>query len=117
LYTSEDDQAPVGVGEKVAECYVYGLHKRAVQPLHHLIGPASALRAGINDQITLRFPIIAAAWAVEFGRGCLAIRQMDFPLDLGLGVGDLAHLCHDTRIILGVFIHPKACALTLDPSL
>ena len=112
--TAEDDQAPGGVGEQVSELHVDGLHERAAQLLHRLIGAADALRARINDQIALRLPRIAAAGAVELGCRRLAIRQMDFPLDLRLGAGDLSHLRHRTGGILGVFVDAKTRALPFD---
>src|SRR4030095_13497902 len=82
-----------------------------------LIGAPDALRPRINDQIALRYRRIATAGALKLGRRCLAIRQMDFPLDLCLSAGDLAYLRDHTRSILGIFVDAKTRALALDPLL
>ena len=54
---------------------------------------------------------------MKLGRRRLAIRQMDFPFDLRLGGGDLAHLRHHACGVLGVFVDAKTRALSLDPVL
>src|SRR5258708_39037372 len=75
------------------EIYTLSLHDAL--PICRLIDAADPLRTRIDDQIRLRLARIPAAGAVHPGRRRLAIRQMHFPLDPCLAVGDLAHLRDD----------------------
>ena len=72
--TAQDDQAPGGIGQQVAELHVDGLHERAAQLLHRLIDAADA-GTGIDDQVALRLPALrrpvpssVGATALRFAR-------------------------------------------------
>jgi hypothetical protein len=82
-----------------------------------LSGSADLLRASVNNQPALIFPLITPAQGLKVRCGRFAVCQVNFPLDLCIDGGDLSRLYQRARVVKGVFIDPETCALSLDPTL
>ena len=107
---------PAAFREEVSKRHI-DTHESSVEPFHLLPGSAGLLRAGVDYQRRLIFPLVTPARGLKVGRGRFSVCQVNFPLDPCVGGSDLSRLYQRARVAKGIFIDPETCALALDPAL